>query len=130
MMSSRTRAAVLLGAMFLLGLVVGFFGGRLLHRGPFGPRPGPPTPTAMANRLGRRLNLRPEQRDSVRAILERHRPAMDSLWGDFRPRIRAVEETVQQEITAQLDPGQREKFAQLRRRFERMRPAAPGGGPR
>lgn len=130
MMSSRTRAAVLLGAMFVLGLVVGLFGGRLLHRGPFGPRPAPPTPAAMADRLGRRLDLRPEQRDSVRAILERHRPSLDSLWGEFRPRVRAMEDTVQQEIAAQLDPGQREKFTKLRRRFERMRPAPSGVGPR
>jgi hypothetical protein len=115
--------------MFVLGLVVGFAGGRLLHRGPFGHRFGPrPTPAALADRLGRHLDLRPAQRDSVRAILERHRPEMDSLWGAFRPRIRAVEQTVQQEIAAQLDPGQQERFAKLRRKFERMRPEPPGAG--
>lgn len=128
MMSSRARAAVLLGATFLVGLVVGLFGGRWLHPGPFGPRPRP-TPVAVADHLSRRLNLRPEQRDSVRAILERHRPTMDSLWSEFRPRIRAVDESLQQEIAAQLDPAQREKFAKLRERYERRRPELFGPPP-
>jgi hypothetical protein len=83
----------------------------------------------MADKLSRRLDLRPEQRDSVRAILERHRPTMDSLWSEFRPRIRAVDESLQREIAAQLDPAQREKFAKLRERYERMRPAPPGSPP-
>ena len=129
MMSSRARAAVLLGAMFLLGLVVGLFGGRMIRLGPFGPRSGRPTPVAMADRLSKHLNLRPEQRDSVRAILERHRPTMDSLWGEFRPRIRAVDESLQREIAAQLDPAQRQKFAKLRERYERRRPDLFGPQP-
>jgi hypothetical protein len=128
MMSSRARAAVLLGATFLLGLVVGLFGGRWLHPGQLGPRPRP-TPVALADHLSRRLDLRPEQRDSVRAILERHRPTMDSLWSEFRPRIRAVDESLQQEITAQLDPAQRDKFAKLRERYERKRPELYGPPP-
>ncbi|HEU4648576.1 MAG TPA: periplasmic heavy metal sensor [Gemmatimonadales bacterium] len=126
MMSSRARAVVLLSATFLVGLVVGLVGGRWIRRGPFDRPSGRPTPVAMADRLSRRLDLRPEQRDSVRAILERHRPTMDSLWSEFRPRIRAVEESLQREIAAQLDPAQQEKFAKLRERYERMRAQPPG----
>jgi hypothetical protein len=110
--------------------VVGILAGPLVHRGFGGRRNGPPSPQAIADRLGHRLDLKPAQRDSVQAILERHRPVMDSLWRDFRPRIHAVEETVQREISAQLDAEQQQKFRELTQRFDRMRQDGPAGPPR
>ncbi len=130
MISSRARAAALLGTTLVVGIVVGALGGPLVHRAREGRRSGPPSPAAITQRLARKLDLTPAQQDSVRAILERHRPTMDSLWSEFRPRIRTVEQTVQREISAQLDSTQRDKFSELVRKFERRRSELSGANPR
>ena len=111
----RWRAAALLIGAFLAGIAVGSFGSRWL--GPrFWGREGRPTAAHAVDVLGRRLSLRPSQRDSVRAIFERRRPAFDSLWREMGPRIDTLEHAVSREIEAQLDPDQRTKYADLRRR--------------
>jgi hypothetical protein len=119
MTRSRWLAAALLAAAFALGLVVGAWGHALLHH-PHGPR-GRPDPEAVIGRLSRELDLSVVQRDSVRAILSRHRPQMDSLWQEFNPRFRQLQQQVNTEIAAQLEPGQQRKFEELARRLERMR---------
>lgn len=119
----RWRAGALLVAAFLAGIAVGLIGGRVL--GPrFWPR-GRPTPAHAVEALGRRLGLRPSQRDSVRAIFERRRPTFDSLWRQVSPRLDSLELTVSKEIEAQLDPDQRAKYTELRRRFAERRRQGP-----
>jgi hypothetical protein len=116
-MTSRWRATLLLIVVFLAGVGVGVAGHRL-----FGPRRGGrPTTDRAVEMLGHRLHLRNNQRDSVRAILERHRPELDSVWGTFRPRFDSLQHTIGKEIEAQLDPDQRDRFAELRREFEQRR---------
>ena len=123
-MSSRWRATLLLIVVFLAGVGVGVAGLRLL-----GPRRGGrPTTDRAVEMLGRHLKLRNAQRDSVRAVLERHRPELDSVWGAFRPRFDSLQRVIGKEIEAQLDPDQREKFTKLRQEFEqrhRDRPPPP-----
>ncbi|HET7598933.1 MAG TPA: periplasmic heavy metal sensor [Gemmatimonadales bacterium] len=128
MSPSRWRAAALLAAVFVLGLVVGAWGRGLAHSRPFAQadRPGP---DGMVRRLSHELDLTPPQRDSVRAILDRHRPEMDSLWRDFRPRLRAVEQSVRNDIAAQLDTRQRDKFTAIVQRIDRRREARGRSGP-
>jgi hypothetical protein len=120
----RWRAAALLIGAFLAGIAVGSIGSRWL--GPrFWGREGRPTAAHAVDVLSRRLSLRPSQRDSVRAIFERRRPAFDSLWRDMGPRIETLEHAVSREIEAQLDPDQRTKYAELRRRFDERRRLGP-----
>jgi hypothetical protein len=119
----RWRAGALLFGVFLAGIAVGAIGSRLL-----GPRlwgRGRPTPGRAVEMLSHRLGLRPSQRDSVKAIFERRRPAFDSLWRDVSPRIDSLEHAVSREIEAQLDPDQRTKYSELRRRFDEHRPRGP-----
>jgi Spy/CpxP family protein refolding chaperone len=90
--------------------------------GPFGPGGHFP--------LTRELDLSPAQEDSVRAILERHRPAMEAIWRAVRPRFDSVRAAVNTEISAQLTPAQRPRFAELMRRFDdRLRREPPHPGP-
>jgi hypothetical protein len=119
----RWRAAALLFGVFVAGIAVGAIGGRF-----FGPHFWPlgrPTPGRAVETLSRRLGLRPSQRDSVRAIFERRRPAFDSLWRQVSPRIDSLEHAVSKEIEAQLDPDQRTKYAELRQQFEQRRHRRP-----
>jgi hypothetical protein len=120
-MTSRGRATLLLVVVFVAGVGVGVAGLRLL-----GPRRGGrPTTDRAVEMLGHRLKLRNAQRDSVRAVLERHRPELDSVWGAFRPRFDSLQHVIGKEIEAQLDPDQRDKFAQLRQEFEQRRRDRP-----
>lgn len=120
-MSSRWRATLLLIVVFLAGVGVGVAGLRLL-----GPRRGArPTTDRAVEMLGHRLKLRNAQRDSVRAVLERHRPELDSVWGAFRPRFDSLQRVIGKEIEAQLDPDQREKFTKLRQESEQRRRDRP-----
>ena len=72
--------------------------------------------------LKRELDLTSAQQDSVQAIFARHRPQMEALWREMRPRFDSVRAAVNAEISAQLTPAQRTKFQELQRRMdERLR---------
>jgi len=120
----RWRAGALLVGAFIAGIAVGAIGVHML--GPrFGWR-GRPTPARAVEMLSHRLGLRPAQRDSIKAIFERRRPAFDSLWHQMSPRLDSLEHAVSKEIEQQLDPDQRTKYAELRKRFaERRRDHPP-----
>jgi len=76
--------------------------------------------------LGERLDLTATQRDSVRAILERHRADLEKIWRQVHPQFDSVRSRMSAEISAQLTPAQRTRYADLERRLDRPR---FGGGP-
>jgi len=78
--------------------------------------------------LRRELDLTPAQEDSVRAIFERHRPQMEALWRDMRPRFDSLRAAVEAEIAAQLMPSQRTRFEAMRKRMDDRLRRGPGGG--
>lgn len=123
-------------AIFVAGGLVGWgIGMRTGHRwgGGGGPgwgrgRGGPGG--GVHSFLKRELDLTPAQEDSVRAIFARHRPQMEALWRQMRPRFDSVRAVISTEISGQLTPAQRTKFQELERRMEeRLRkepkPASP-----
>ena len=58
----------------------------------------------------------------MQAIFARHRPQMEALWREMRPRFDSVRTAISGEISAQLTPAQRTKFQALERRMdERLR---------
>lgn len=74
------------------------------------------------------LGLSNTQRDSVRAILERHRHEMDAIFATVRPKADSMRGKVNDEIAASLTPAQREKFTAMRNhwRTERARRDSAG----
>ena len=58
----------------------------------------------------RDLDLTDEQRKQIRAIFEKHRPTIDSLMDDAMPKIRALRDSTDAEISVILTPEQRVKF--------------------
>ena len=111
MISSTRRAIVLLLATFVLGGAVGA--------------------AAMAgylDRLTRELHLSPVQQDSVKAVLDRYTPAMDSLMSEIRPRLDTVRAAMRTEITSFLDPQQQKEYQVMQQKRDQERKAGGSNG--
>ena len=106
---SKTWATILLVVVFLAGGAAGWAAAH--WRGSMDrPRRGP---EGMAAYLARRLDLSTAQRDSIRAILERHHPDMEGIWSTVRPRLDSLRAVIDQEIGRQLSADQRQRYTQL-----------------
>jgi Spy/CpxP family protein refolding chaperone len=107
---SKLAAVTLLAAVFLAGGAAGW----LLREGSDrDERPRGRGPDAMVAYLSRELKLTPAQADSVRAIFARHRPEIETLWAQARPRFDSIKTRVRAEIDAQLTPDQRARHQRL-----------------
>ena len=114
------KAATLLAAVFLAG---GLLGGALVRMLPL---PGSMRDTGgMLAHMTKDLDLTAPQQDSIRAILDRYRPAMDSAWSEVRPRIETVRARVRSDIAAQLTPEQRAKYDAMMKRHDEARQGQP-----
>lgn len=107
---SKLAAVGLLAAVFVAGGLAGWGGREAAERDDRGPRRGP---DAWVAYMSRELDLNAAQRDSVRAIIARHRPETDSLWARVRPRFDSIKARMRTEIDAQLTPEQRTRHQQL-----------------
>src|SRR5437867_7168994 len=108
---SKLAAVGLLAAVFVAGGLAGWGGREAAERDDHGP--GRRGPDALVAYLSRELDLNAAQRDSVRAIIARHRPETDSLWARVRPRFDSIKTRMRAEIDAQLTPEQRTRHQQL-----------------
>ena len=119
-MRPRLAPLALLLATFVLGGLVGgavtTMADRPAHRKAH-PRP------SFVERLTADLTLTDSQGDSIQAVLDRHQPAMDSLWQKMRPQFEAERQTIRSEITALLTPEQQTKYAALVQRQDSLRRA-------
>jgi len=109
MTRSRTGAALLLIATFVLGGLVGGAATTLADRGRHAKRP------SYVERLTADLALSAAQRDSIQTLLDRHQPAMDSLWEQIRPQFRSERQAIRNAISALLTPDQQAKYAAIQR---------------
>jgi Spy/CpxP family protein refolding chaperone len=114
---------VLLIATFVLGAALGAAGFAYASR-------AAPQPQGRAawylDRLTRNLDLTPVQQDSVKAVLDRYTPAMDSLMSEIRPRLDTVRAAMRTEITRFLDPKQQKEYEAMQQKRDQERKA---GGP-
>lgn len=129
-MGSKLFAVALLTVVLLVGGVAGWLlrestdhDGRRRGRGP----------DAMVAYLTRELKLTPAQADSVRAAFARHRPEIQALSTQVRPRFDSIKAVVRAEIDAQLTPEQRAQHQRLVEEAEHHRrrdstKAKPEGG--
>jgi hypothetical protein len=121
MTRSRIAAGLLLLATFVLG---GFFGGAVstyAERRDFAKRHGNKERPTYVDRLDQEVSLRPPQRDSISAILDRHRPVMDSLWAIVGPQFDSERESIRREIRAVLSPEQLERYNAMTQRQDSRR---------
>jgi len=120
-MRSRGVAAALLAAAFAVGILVGA-GGTLLADWNEGPdRRESRGPRGYLQRLTHVLELDSAQRDTVQAILDRHKPALDSLRREMEPRFETLQQSIRSDIRSRLNPDQQRKFNDMTRRSDSMR---------
>jgi hypothetical protein len=107
----RLQAILLLVVIFLIG---GFTGAAFEHaRLSQFARHRPPPPGgghAFPPELRDRLHLTQEQDDRIHGILEENRPRVDEVLDRFLPRLRAVTDSVRNEVRSVLTPGQQAIF--------------------
>ena len=118
-------ALVILGT-FIGGLAAGLGLSRWLREA---ERPPPPH---MGLPL-RELDLTPEQDTKARAIMERHRDELEGILRGTYPRVRAVNDKMENELRAILTPAQQAKLDEIKSRRPPPRdhgrggPGGPGG---
>ena len=114
---SRTWATALLVAVFLAGGATGW----AVSRSTVDPPPRGGGPDALTAFLARRLDLDAAQQDAVRAVLTRHHAEMQAIMSSVRPRLDSLRTTVRAEISAQLTPAQRDRYARLLKELDHQR---------
>lgn len=125
----RWKATVLVGAVFLLGVVLGgatlymarSVWGDSLSRGGRPWAPGPERDARVVEQMTRDLDLTPEQQAQLAASLEETRKQMNAVHDSIRPQIQQLREQGRDRIRAFLTPGQREKFETMLARFDEER---------
>lgn len=118
-MKTRWRAASLLVAVFLVGLLTGAGVSAWADRDSHDGRRDGRGPGGYVARLDRELQLSDAQKDSIRAILDRHEPAFDSLWQETRPRFESLRAGIRSEVRTHLTNEQRTEYDALVERRRR-----------
>jgi Spy/CpxP family protein refolding chaperone len=121
-MTARVRGALFLLLAFLLGAAAGAFGFGLyqVRTGRWHvPRDPARFQQFLLKRLTRELDLRPDQRQQVEAILREAGQEFAHLREEFGPRVREIRARSRDRIRALLDPGQQAKFETLAQEWER-----------
>jgi len=75
----------------------------------------------MMDELNEELRLDPVQRDSVRAIVRRHRTRMTAVWETVRPRFDSMRAEMDSEVARQLTPDQQAKYRDHVARYRHQR---------
>jgi len=113
----RVRALALLAAVFVAGVLAGFGLARALR-----PRHHLPPPLAMFDQL----DLTPEQHQKVDGIFQLHRPELETILGESRPKVRAIQATIEREVRAVLTAEQQSRLDVLEAEMRRHGPEGHG----
>jgi Spy/CpxP family protein refolding chaperone len=120
---SKLFAATLLVASFLAGAAVGTAVSAARGEGDERGERQTRMRVSYTDRLDRELDLSPDQRTSVSAILDKRQTAMRAIWREVEPRFDSLRTQIRKEIMAVLDETQQEKFEQLIARSDSARAA-------
>ena len=117
-----------------LGGCVGFFVAHSCAPGTFHHRwGGGRFQQRLLNRFSSKLQLTPEQRSRVAAILEAKRQKMEALRAEIRPRFEELRASTSDEIRRLLTPEQQQRFDVMETEWQTQRKrfhdrwAEPGG---
>jgi Spy/CpxP family protein refolding chaperone len=122
-MKPKVKGVLLLLLVFLLGAASGALG-LGLYQARTGwwsaRRDSARLQQVLLRRLTRELDLRPDQRQQVEALLRESREEFRRLRVEIRPRFRDIRERTRDRIRGILDPEQQARFEALADRWERQ----------
>lgn len=119
MTRSRLSATLLLLAVLMLGAVLGGVAVSVAeHRGKVPGRQGHGR-EGFLSRLTEQLDLSGPQQDSIRGVLSRYDPAMDSMWREVRPRFDSLRTVVRAEIRSHLNQDQQRMYTEMLEKRDR-----------
>ncbi|NIR44328.1 MAG: hypothetical protein GWN99_00200 [Gemmatimonadetes bacterium] len=123
----RAQGIVLLLVMFVVGVLAGVAleRVRIARNAPSGARPfgmGQPWAEGHLPMMFRELDLTADQRERIATILLQSRPRTERILQEMLPRLRAVTDSVRDEVRAVLTV---EQAARLDSLMVRMRPRGP-----
>ncbi len=120
-MTTRVKGGLLLLLAFLLGVAAGALGFGLfqVRMGWRPPRDPARFQQFLLKRLTRELDLRPDQRQQVEAILREAGQEFARLREEIGPRVREIRARSRDRIRALLDPEQQARFETLAQEWER-----------
>lgn len=121
----RLMSSLVLVGVFAAGALFG--AGLMRWMAPHAPHDRPPPPAGPIEAMTHELDLDAQQRDQLRAIAQAHEPELAAIMHETQPRIRAVLDAIEHDMTPHLRPDQLEKLEQWRAR--RPPPPMPGMGP-
>jgi len=119
--------ALLLLGTFAAGIALGAGLCRWLSAPPLPPRHGPPPQGPPLPGPFGELGLAPEQERRAREIADRHRPELEAIIRETFPRVRAVNDKMEQELRTILTPEQQLRLDELKAQLPL--PGVPGGPP-
>jgi Spy/CpxP family protein refolding chaperone len=113
---TRTRAALLLGGMFVLGLACGILGTAAytmhrFHRGGFSHER---MERFVVRRLTHRLDLDETQRKAVEEVVHTTRLRLEEVHAEVAPKIEAILDDAYRKILPSLTPEQQKKLEVIR----------------
>lgn len=113
------RLTGLLVAVLVVGGALGFAGGAVYSsRRPWGWSGHRAVRTAFLDRLQKELDLTPEQRPRVQAVLDRNLDELRRRRAAARLEMQASRDSTQRAIEEILDPAQKERYRKFIARFE------------
>ena len=118
---TRTRAALLLGGMFVLGLACGALGLASfgVHRFHSGRRSPERMEQFVLKRLTRRLDLNTDQQKAMQGVIHKTRLRLEEVHAEVAPRVDAILDDAYHEILPALDAGQQKKLETIRAEAQR-----------
>jgi Spy/CpxP family protein refolding chaperone len=122
----RLLTALLLFGTFVFGTVAGA-GLTLWTRG--APPPPPPRPAPFLPGPPGALKLTPEQEAKARVITDHYRPELEAVWRESMPKVKAINEKMENELRAVLTPEQQKALDEMKAHRPPPPPGGPMGGP-
>lgn len=113
------RRTYLLGALiFLFGGIAGYAVARAQIRFVKASQPPQMAAKAELSKMGKKLKLSRQQKESLKAIINKNEASIQSLKNEFRPRYVALREGMKEEIKTVLNQEQQQKFSLMTSRVE------------
>ncbi len=116
---THLTAGALLLMLYGLGIATGIGLSRIGKSAP--ARPQPPPHPIRGPHFYAALGLDPAQKKGVEAVFEKYHPELAAVLDETYPRVRAIQERMDEEIAGLLRPDQKARLEELRQRRSRGR---------